>query len=272
MSLLDRTPEADVSPAGWIVDSVRPFGSGVQSLVPIGFEAYARVFHPARLAEAAVVRWASVAAAYGREFHPLAQFGALIGTADYHPVSEHPEVWDEPPTAGSLDLDVARRLAGVLARHTTTAEKCWFAVWDGFGQLPLSWTSRPGRVRMPQRGMHLFRGPIGDIANSFDDPGGPDDVPRQGRSSIRVAMLGDAPIETAHAGVIPEQYQSASLWWPDDRSWCVATDVDLVSSYLAGSRACVDELIADPDLEVLEVPGDSAVDWRSDTINPALRD
>jgi hypothetical protein len=37
----------DVSSARWVVDLIHPLGQDVGSLVPEGFEAYARIFHPA---------------------------------------------------------------------------------------------------------------------------------------------------------------------------------------------------------------------------------
>ena len=37
----------DAAPAAWVVDGLRGFGESVLSLVPEGFDAYARIFHPA---------------------------------------------------------------------------------------------------------------------------------------------------------------------------------------------------------------------------------
>ena len=38
---------ADARAADWIVEALRTFAESVTSLVPGGFEAYVRVFHPA---------------------------------------------------------------------------------------------------------------------------------------------------------------------------------------------------------------------------------
>jgi hypothetical protein len=35
-----------------------------------------------------------------------------------------------------------------------------------------------------------------------------------------------------------------SLWWPDDRSWCVARDVDIRWTYVAGSAKLMERLMA----------------------------
>jgi hypothetical protein len=61
---------------------------------------------------------------------------------------------------------------------------------------------------------------------------------------------------------------SASLWWPDDRTWCVATDIDLQSTYVGGSAACIGAVLGDDRLESFAVSIDHTVDWRSDTLNP----
>jgi hypothetical protein len=44
-----------------------------------------------------------------------------------------------------------------------------------------------------------------------------------------------------------------SVWWPADHAWVVSTGVDSVSTYVAGSEACVGALLGDPRLEALRV-------------------
>lgn len=38
--------------------------------------------------------------------------------------------------------------------------------------------------------------------------------------------------------------QAPDLWWPEDRSWFVATDTDLDWTYVGGSEALVNDVIA----------------------------
>lgn len=45
--------------------------------------------------------------------------------------------------------------------------------------------------------------------------------------------------------------QSPNLWWPEDRAWCVATEIDFAWTYVAGTTELVEELIAVRALEVL---------------------
>ncbi|BAH51856.1 hypothetical protein ROP_36090 [Rhodococcus opacus B4] len=61
---------------------------------------------------------------------------------------------------------------------------------------------------------------------------------------------------------------SAHLWWPDDHAWCVATDIDLMTTYLGASAECVEAVLAAPDLEALPATPDQKITWDSDTVNP----
>lgn len=61
---------------------------------------------------------------------------------------------------------------------------------------------------------------------------------------------------------------SAHLWWPDDHAWCVATDIDLMSTYLGASAECVAAVLAGQDLEAFPVCADQRLTWDSDTVNP----
>ena len=64
-------------------------------------------------------------------------------------------------------------------------------------------------------------------------------------------------------------YRSPSLWWPEDRAWCVATDVDLETSYLGASKAGVDALMDKAGVEVMRVAAHQSVGEDADDINPA---
>jgi hypothetical protein len=72
----------------------------------------------------------------------------------------------------------------------------------------------------------------------------------------------------AARNLAPEPHeQSANLWWPADRAWCVVTDIDLMSTYVGGSHACIGEVLDTPGLEaVAAAPGDLVA---VDPINPA---
>lgn len=235
----------DVSAADWIVAAVRDVDHTVGSLVPPVFEAYARIFHPARrsdgLSEQArsgrqdvEVAWAQVAAANGRQAHAGMEWVAITGSWQYHHGQSRPGVWDTEPAEGSLPAAQAEALVAVLTRYTTTPAECSYAAWEGYGALALPPVART--VAMPQRQVQSLTGPLSQAA--------------------RVSME-MSPLE-----------QSPSLWWPADRAWCVATDVDLMSTCVGGGRACIEAVLAPPGLEAWEVSDRQGVTHDSDALNP----
>ena len=230
----------------WIAEALRPFSDHcVGSLVPPVFEAYARVFHPAvRYPDEwdlvpgtddpdEDVTWADVAAFNGRTAHPAMEWASITGSWEFRGNDDQPGLWNDAPAEGHLPVSVAERLVGVLARHTTTPDDCWFG-------LDTTWHAGTGpRLTLPAREFVLVRGPVGLAATNFD-------------------------MEPAE--------QSANVWWPADRAWFVATDIDLMTTYVGGSAACVAELVAAEGLEVSPVPADQKVTWDADTVNPPPMD
>jgi hypothetical protein len=235
VSFAEGNPESDVGPAAWVVAGVAPFRANlVTSLVPRGFPAYARVFHPAGAADGAAVRWAAVARANERIAHPAMEWVGVTGDWRFLNNEAQPGIWARAPEEGSLPPNEAGVLAGLLAPFTA-AERWWFALWEGFGSLPTRWQSAP-RVPLPDRHMYLFAGTPADVTASFNRP-----------------------------GLWP---QSANLWWPDDRAWCVATDIDLMSTYVGGSRATIGAVLGCSELESAEVPPDQTLGFATETVNP----
>jgi hypothetical protein len=227
----------DTAAAGWIVSALRPFASGVGALVPPIFEEYVRVLHPAyALSEEGQeqpVRWGAIAGENGCLVHPLVQFPHLVGRIDFQNGPRGEACWDVAPAEGTLPAGLVPPLVSVLARHTSTPDRCWFAVWDGFAD-SLVRDRTAARLRIPCRELVLLTGPLGGIGTSFGEI----------------------------------EFQSANLWWPEDRAWCVATEIDLVSTYVGGTRACVAGLLARPDLEVLPAGVDDPVGYGADQVNP----
>jgi hypothetical protein len=114
-------------------------------------------------------------------------------------------------------------LISVLLEHlepaTTTPGRCFFAVWEGFGDSVVPRTLEP-TLELPHRRYHVFAGPVEGARASFTS--------------------------------WPFGHQSANLWWPADRAWFVATEIDFAWTYVGGTRACIDALLADPRLEAVE--------------------
>jgi hypothetical protein len=223
------------SPADWLVESLTTFGKSVLSLVPARFETYVRVFHRGRH-EGRALRWAEIAAEHGRIAHAGMQLGAIAGDLRYEQLVDD-EVWDHAPGAAALPYGDAEIVAGVLDCHTTTRERCWFALWTGWHQSVPDWILAAPTFELPNRGYYLLAGAV----------------------------------TAATASLEMSWPQTANLWWPDDHAWCVATEIDLKSTYVGSSQACAEELLAQPGLEVYEIDPATGVDWLSDEVNPKPR-
>jgi hypothetical protein len=218
--------EDDVSRGVWISSARRRGRPGtVSALVPDVFEAYARVLHPAIRYDGdddVEVPWRDVAAHNGTTASAHAAWVAVTGG----PVESQPPLWDDGPSEGHLPVAVAARLARLLSRHTTTPEACLFARWDGFGY-DLPDPEAPPRL--------LLRG-------------GKDVVLLRGVVADAVRNLAPEPHE-----------QGANLWWPADEAWCVVTDIDLTSTYVGGSAACIADVLATGDVEAFRVTPDDPI-------------
>ena len=203
-----------------------------------------RILHPARRKTedgGTRVRWSAIASSTGRVVHPEMQFDRIAALRNWN---DDPG-WDSPPGEGLLPREDCERLASLLRPHTSTPEVCWFCVWEGYGGFfdAQSYRDVP-RVKTPGRAHVLYRGPL-EAATSF------------------------------HWGWL---WRSPNLWWPDDRAWCVATEIDLPETYVGGSQACIERILADDQLEAIQtrrsVSGSgraatgSHLSHRSPTLNP----
>ena len=131
---------------------------------------------------------------------------------------------DGQARVGRLPAPLIDPLVEQLATATTTPDRCFFAVWVGHGDVVVPHTLEPG-LELPERNYHLFAGPIEGARTSFS--------------------------------AIAWDHLSANLWWPADHAWCVATEIDFAWTYVGGSRACIDALLADPRLETVETSADA---------------
>jgi len=213
-----------IDEAIWIRERLAPFRSFiVNSVVPGGFDTYARILHPvsARPPEAhRALRWRDVAAWAGTMLRADAQFHSVALPPD-RPAGQPP--WEGLPEAGNMDPADAEALAEVLCSETVTPKSCWFCLWEGFGWVDSVVPERAWngpRVNLPQRNYLLYKGPV------------------------------EAAVLTSEGGRLPVT-QSASLWWPNDRAWCVATEIDLPWTYIGGSLRLIERVLHDPRLEAL---------------------
>jgi hypothetical protein len=211
----------NADPASWIERSLHPFGMDVGSFIPDGFAAYARVFHPpyrrTQEGNQIPVRWRDVAAANNRTIAAEMQMMDLPGHPSQFSASGE-ELWDQQTQTGNLPREIAARLAAILSAQTLTPELCWFAVWEGYADVRI----RPAQAPMfsvPERNLFLLQGGVGDVLRTLSD--------------------------------IDLFYRSPNLWWPDDRAWCVVTEIDFTWSYIGGSSPCIEQILGDPELEAI---------------------
>jgi hypothetical protein len=226
-----------VEQAAWIGARLSPFDSGVvTSVVPSGFDAYTRVLHP--LGPSArgqrPGRWVEVASWSGIELVPGIDFPD-IALPEHEPSGVEP--WPgQVPQVGTLHPADADALAAVLARHTSTPDRCWFCTWEGWGSV---FFDAGPRVELPERNYALFVGPLAALPSLMD----------------------------------AQDDHSPNLWWPDDRAWCVATEIDLAWTYVGGPAALISDALVNPRLEAQPASPDDNYQRRPpEWLVPAIED
>ncbi|MGU3435921.1 hypothetical protein ACNHUS_23225 [Actinomycetes bacterium M1A6_2h] len=230
-----RDVVVDVQDGAWVEAAITAFTSSrsrygsVGAVLPSVFDAYARVLHRARRAPAG----AEGALVRWSEVaqHNGRVMHPLVEWASICPAGRigQPGLWDHGPGHGRPDPMTLDALTAVLSTHSGTRQ-CSFAIWEGNTALDeiRSW---PTRLTIGGYGYFVVC----------------DDISVAGQT-----LLGIQP----------------SFWWPKDRSWCVASNSDLLSTYVGGTGDCIDAVLAHPDLEAFPVTATDPVTADSDTVNP----
>lgn len=248
-------PASSAAGAKWLESALRcGTFSRVSGLIPFGFEAYAVLRHAAyrcvstknNLADirhgkhirSEMLRWSEVAKSdlpvvYGRTSYEEAvdgfirqtQFRRLPGgtwvrdilaNGGLNPLIHDGDEWIEGPAEGCLEPKLARSLQRVLTEFTDSSNPCWFGIWEGFGFLSDAQRRAP-KISTRERSWHLFRAPLAAMDQSFF----PDHI----------------------------FHHPANLVWPEDRSWCVATEIDVEATYVGGCEELIAAILAEPALE-----------------------
>jgi hypothetical protein len=267
MGWQDDHPSDEVEVADWIRERLHPFAHDVGSVVPPGFEAYARIFHPAWEPRhqpdqtEQEMRWSTVAAWNNKVVHPEMQFHSIGGPWQGAPQLQGPRIYE--PRTGVLSNRECGALVQLLSKHTSTPNVCWLCLWDGYGYLYTggiamltAWSSsaqgklpsRPRRVASSRPGRHQSQ-PL---------------FPHRKRVRLpyRDYLLFKAPATAASSWE-----DGPNLWWPKDRAWCVASEIDFPYSYVGGSTNLIEEILGHPDLEALPATLTDGITAMSDTIN-----
>jgi hypothetical protein len=156
-----------------------------------------------------------------------------------HVAASGPPPFSGAPPVGYCPSNVRAPLAEILAKHTSTPEVCWVCAWEGFSGLAEAF---PGAVRvlLPHRTYILLLGSLEAVTDGF--------------------LLGKGM-----------RYVSPSIWWPQDRAWCVTTEVDFCWTYVAGTQMCIEDVVTDARLEALITETGHRADYLSDDINGPVR-
>lgn len=240
----------------------------LQSFLPDTFPAYARILHPFYLGnyedmeskDEQPVRWSTVAEWTGATVHPLMQAGSVARIPFSHRLE-----WGEFPDMGSLPVPVSAVLTGLLRDFTTTPDDCYLGYWEGNGCL------NGGRIYLfdpdqgwPSRFESFFHRlweklrPAPDLLLN---------VPRlKGQERDYILFRGSLEM-VPELSQYPPWGQSLSLWWPEDRAWCVATEVDGYDTFVGGTEACIERILSCPELEALPFSIDGRIDGEADMVN-----
>lgn len=139
-------------------------------------------------------------------------------------------------------------IASVGARHTSSAGRAWFGIWEGHG--------------FDSGTRHIaWRGPVDDATSEWLEHERArlrDETERRNaaiRSALSTSPRFALPHRTYHLMTGPvsaatklrnsasaDAWQRPDLFWPDDRSWFVATDVDFWALFVGGDDDFLAEL------------------------------
>ncbi len=194
-----------------------------------------RLLHPASKVNADTdpLTWRAVAAWSGIRLEATTQFHEIA-------IPERSSEGTPPlplnaPLEGTLHASHAQALVEILARHTSATDRCWFCLWDGYGwEGTTALSSDSSAPRLLQRV--------------------PDPIPPTVLSGERVALpsrnyfLYEGPISAA-LNFVDSKGQTPNLWWPEDHSWCIASEIDLPWTYVGGSTTLVSDIEADQRVE-----------------------
>jgi hypothetical protein len=228
----------DIGAAQWIVARLIDASYRVDMLLPEGFAAYLRLLHPIVAQTETgerLIHWQEVAARAGViDLDRHVQFGMLASSAGLDA--------SDAPLSGELADAQLGALVDVLADYTRSADRCWFCIWEGYGQLADA-AADLDRYRPAMFARHAVAHPR---------PGMPARAADAERGAVVEASLGRRyRLYTGPLAAVTSLGLPASLWWPDDHVWCIATDIDLDSTYIGGSEMLARALARHPDLEVL---------------------
>lgn len=133
---------------------------------------------------------------------------------------------------GPSELAQVATALDVLARHTTTPDECYFAIWDGWDSITIaSWPN----FKIPNRDYWLLRGTLADYEH-------------WNSSNPALWSYGDTP--------------DPAFIFPADHSWCITNDVDPHFATIAAAAEAIDEILDNDQIAtVLDDPESEPEYW-----------
>ncbi len=259
----------DVSAAEWLAPRLGGEFGAVTRAVPSGYPAYVRICHPAADGGGASVTWPEVANATGRRAHALMQWHALVGSPD--PFNFTGSLWPgREPETGNLAPDVLGPLCDLLATHTADPGRCLFCLWDGWGWVDGSGVL--GQIVLRQSGDPAAAATTEEpIPPAFS----PEELERERlRLPGRDYLLMEGPVSAVlkigyWASSSWFLHQSPNLFWPDDRAWCAASEIDFDSTLIGGSTELIEAILDAPRFDAWPVGPTDSLAYDADKINAA---
>lgn len=239
--------------------------------VPKGFEAYARIFHPASDPEWNPVRWAEVAKTCCTTVHREMQWHAIVGLPEDEKYLD--SRWPgQNPLTGEMDIDDLDALCEILAAHTADPAHCFFGLctielWEeSFTRKEL----KNRLLRLPlQRNHIVLTGPLSAV-DQLDNDGEANPGPSRASFTFVAYINAEGP-GTPEAD--PDSVElsrgrdAPNLIWPGDHSWLVASEVDFDSTLIGGSAELIQSIVDSPKLEAWHVEPTDSLAADADKIN-----
>ena len=140
-----------------------------------------------------------------------------------------------PPEVGTIPPEVMNPLRNVLLRHSTPDSNCFLGAAFEWGHdyqegVPIPTT----RINTGARAWDLFH----------------------------------APVSMMDTKLFADEDQTVNMIWCCDASWWVTTDIDLVTTYIGGSDALIQDILDSSALESWPVAMDDDTTFGADTVNP----
>jgi hypothetical protein len=241
-------PSTEVESASWWVDRLHPFARDVGSVVPDGFAAYARVEHTT--ADDGSGSWeGGLARPVLQALLPhLEQATSTPGTCWFGLWDGYGSVArgaggspDEPGAVAWMRWRWHQWRAPSNPTYYLVSDATGWRRWAllrlarwRLGVRARRWnrrihmvTRRCGVVDAPDREYLLWSGPVAAAAASSVPP----DWPLFAEDWDAVELSG--PLD------------GPNVWWPADRAWFVASEIDLAWTYVGGPQALIDAIVGD---------------------------